>query len=139
MLRALDGEAGSLQFLPYGSIDEVQRAERGKGSSANCPLADQWDAMFVFDALIYNDGRIPQSIRYSQDNWQLLLVGHNRAFASKKGRPKFLRGKKLNVTNAWRDALKALSDDVLVEQFSDVLDKKRLSSLGTRRNELLGY
>jgi len=139
MLRALDGEAGSLQFLPYGSIDEVQRAERGKGSSANCPLADQWDAMFVFDALIYNDGRIPQSIRYSQDNWQLLLVGHNRAFAGKKGRPKFLRSKELNVTNAWRDALKSLSDDVLVEQLSDVLDKKRLSSMGTRRNELLGH
>lgn len=137
-LRELDGESGSLQFLPYGSIDEVQRAERGKGNSANCPMADQWDAMFVFDALIYNDGRFAQSIRYSQDNWQLLLVGHNRAFASKKGRPKFLESKKLNLTNAWKDALTALSDDVLEDQFSDVLDKKRLRSLGTRRNELLG-
>ncbi len=138
-MRELDGEAGSLQFLPHGSIDEVQRAEKGKGSSANCPLGDQWDAMFVFDALIYNDGRFAQSIRYSQDNWQLLLVGHNKSFAGKKGRPKFLKSKKLNVTNAWRDALKALSDDVLVDQFSDVLDKKRLRSLGTRRNELLGH
>jgi len=138
-MRELDGEAGSLQFLPYGSIDEVQRAEKGKGSSANCPMADQWDAMFVFDALIYNEGRYGKSIRYSPDNWQLLLVGHNRAFAGKKGRPRFLKSKKLNVTNAWRDALKALSDDVLVDQFSDVLDKKRLRALGTRRNELLGH
>ncbi|MDH3273449.1 MAG: metallophosphoesterase [Gammaproteobacteria bacterium] len=137
-MRELDGEAGSLQFLPYGSIDEVQRAESGKGSSATCPLADQWDAMFVFDALIYNDGRFAQSIRYSQDNWQLLLVGHNRAFARKKGRPKFLQGKELNLTNAWKDALTALSDDVLEDQFSDVLDKKRRRSLGARRNELLG-
>ncbi len=137
-LRALDGDAGSLQFVPYGSIDEVQRAERGKGSSANCPMADQWDAMFVFDALIYNDGRFAQSIRYSQDNWQLLLVGHNKAFVSKKGRPKFLESKKLNLTNAWKDALTALSDDVLEDRFSDVLDKKRLRSLGARRNELLG-
>jgi hypothetical protein len=137
-LRALDGDAGSLQFVPYGSIDEVQRAERGKGNSANCPLADQWDAMFVFDALIYNNGRFAQSIRYSQDNWQLLLVGHNKAFVSKKGRPKFLESKKLNFTNAWKDALIALSDDVLEDRFSDVLDKKRLRSLGARRNELLG-
>ena len=138
-LRVIDGEAGSLQFLPYGSIDEQQRAAKGKGSSANCPMADQWDAMFVFDALIYNEGRYATSIRYSPDTWQLLLVGHDRAFARKKGRPKFLESKKLNVTNAWRDALKALSDDVLVDQFSDVLDKKRLRSLGTRRNELLGH
>jgi hypothetical protein len=138
-LRMIDGEVGSLQFLPYGSIDEQLRAEKGKGSSANCPLADQWGAMFVFDTLIYNEGRYGKNIRYSPDNWQLLLVGHNKAFAAKKGRPKFLKSKKLNVTNAWRDALKALSDDVLVDQFSDVLDKKRLRSLGTRRNELLGH
>jgi len=138
-LRMIDGEAGSLQFLPYGSIDEQLRAAKGKGSSANCPLADQWGAMFVFDTLIYNEGRYGKNIRYSPDNWQLLLVGHNKAFAAKKGRPKFLKSKKLNVTNAWRDALKALSDDVLVDQFSDVLDKKRLRSLGTRRNELLGH
>ena len=138
-LRMIDGEVGSLQFLPYGSIDEQLRAEKGKGSSANCPLADQWGAMFVFDTLIYNEGRYGKNIRYSPDNWQLLLVGHNKAFAAKKGRPKFLKSKKLNVTNAWRDALKALSDDVLVDQFSDVLDKKRLRALGTRRNELLGH
>jgi hypothetical protein len=137
-LRMIDGDTGSLQFFPYGSIDEQQRAAKGKGSSANCPMADQWDAMFVFDALIYNEGRYAKSIRYSPDNWQLLLVGHNRAFVSRKGRPKFLQGKELNLTNAWKDALTALTDDVLADQFSDVLDKKRLRSLGTRRNELLG-
>ena len=137
-LRMIDDEAGSLQFLPYGSIDEQQRVEKGMGSSANCPMADQWDAMFVFDALIYNEGRIAKTIRYSPDNWQLLLVGHNKAFVSRKGRPKYLQGKELNLTNAWKDALTALSDDVLADQFSDVLDKKRLRSLGTRRNELLG-
>jgi len=137
-LRMIDGEAGSLQFLPYGSIDEQQRAAKGRGSSANCPMADQWDAMFVFDALIYNEGRYAKTIRYSPDNWQLLLVGHNKAFVSRKGRPKFLQGKELNLTNAWKDALTALTDDALADQFSDVLDKKRLRSLGTRRNELLG-
>ncbi len=137
-LRTIDGNAGSLQFLPYGSIDEQQRAEKGRGGSANCPMADQWGAMFVFDALIYNEGRYAQSIRYSPDNWQLLLVGHDKAFVNRKGRPKFLKGKELNLTNAWKDALTALTDEVLAEKFSDVLDKKRLRSLAARRNELLG-
>jgi len=137
-LRALDGDAGSLQFLPYGSIGEQERAEKGKGRSANCPLLDQWGAMFVFDVLIYNAGRSPKSIRYSRDNWQLLLDQHDRAFAAKEGRPRFLRSKELILTNAWKDALTALTDDVLADQFSDVLDKKRLGALGARRNELLG-
>ena len=137
-LRALDGDAGSLQFVPYGWIGEKRRADKGKGNSANCPLPDQWGAMFVFDALIYNGGRSSESIRYSLDNWQLLLVQHDSAFAAKEGRPKFLQGKELNLTKAWKDALTALTDDVLADQFSDVLDKKRLRSLGARRNELLG-
>jgi hypothetical protein len=137
-LRTLDGDAGSLQFLPYGSIGEQQRADQGKGSSASCPLPDQWGAMSVFDALIYNTGRSLPSILYSLDNWQLLLVQHDRAFAAREGRPKHLQTKELNLTDAWKDALTALTDDVLADRFSDVLDKKRLRSLGARRNELLG-
>ena len=136
--RAVDGSAGSLQFLPYGSIDEQRRSDRDKGNAANCPLPDQWSAMSIFDALIYNEGRVAKNIRYSPDNWQLLLVGHNKAFRPKKGRPRQLVGKELNLTEAWKNALTALSDEVLAERFSDVLDQKRLHSLGTRRDELLG-
>ncbi|MDX2411734.1 MAG: hypothetical protein QNK16_06170, partial [Woeseiaceae bacterium] len=137
-LRALAGDAGSLQFLPYGSIGEKERADKGKGNSANCPLPDQWGAMSVFDALIYNTGRSPRSILYSLDNWQLLLVRHDRAFAAREGRPRHLKSRELNLTTAWKDALTALTDEVLADQFSDVLDQKRLRTLGARRNELLG-
>ncbi len=111
-LRALDGDAGSLQFLPYGSIGEMERADKGKGNSANCPLPDQWGAMSVFDALIYNTGRSPRSILYSLDNWQLLLVRHDKAFAAREGRPRHLKSRELNLTTAWKDALTALTDDV---------------------------
>jgi hypothetical protein len=136
-LRAVDGVDGSLQFLPRNSIDERQRYEKGAGNSANCPLPDQWGAMFVFDVLIYNQGRVTQSIRYSTDNWQLLLVGHDRAFVTRKGRPKQMSDKELNLTGSWRTALAELSDDVITERFGDVLDKKRLLSLAARRDELL--
>ncbi|NIA27016.1 MAG: hypothetical protein GWP02_03095 [Desulfobulbaceae bacterium] len=137
VLRAVDGADGSLQFLPKNSIDERQRYEKGAGNSANCPLPDQWGAMFVFDVLIYNQGRVAESIRYSTDIWQLLLVGHDRAFVARKGRPRQMLHKKLNLTGSWRAALAELSDDVITEQFGDVLDKKRLRSLAVRRDELL--
>ena len=136
-LRVIDGAAGSLQFLPSNSIDEQQRYQKGAGNSANCPIPDQWGAMFVFDALIYNEGRFSQNLRYSPDNWQVLLVGHNRAFVAKKGRPAQLASKELNLTGSWKDALTALSNDVLAEQFSDVLSEKRLRFLRSRRDELL--
>jgi hypothetical protein len=41
------------------------------------------------------------------------------------------------VSEGWRKALRALDDTVLAENFADVLDKKRLKSLGTRRDQLI--
>jgi len=43
----------------------------------------------------------------------------------------------VNVSQGWRDALTGLTDDVLVEHFTGVLDKRRLNALGGRRDQLL--
>ncbi len=93
--------------------------------------------MFIFDALIHNNGRYVSRIRYSPDVWQLLLVGHDKAFPTSKGRPEHLRERKLVLNNRWRAALTALTDDVLAQHLGDVLDKRRLGALGKRRDELL--
>jgi hypothetical protein len=52
--REIEGEKGSLQFLPINTRTEEYRSNSGGGSGAWCPLPDQWGAMYVFDALIYN-------------------------------------------------------------------------------------
>jgi len=41
------------------------------------------------------------------------------------------------VSAGWRETLKALDDAVLAENFADVLDSKRLRSLGVRRDQLI--
>ncbi len=135
--RKLGRFEGTLQFLVPGSMDEQRRYEGGYGGGAQCPLPDQWDAMFIFDALIQNEGRYMRTIRYSPDSWQLLLVGHDKAFSTGKGRPAHLEDKELVLNESWREALETLSDDVLVEHLGDVLDKRRIKALGSRRDELL--
>jgi hypothetical protein len=135
--RTLGRNEGTLQFLVPGSIDEQARADQGRGTSARCPLPDQWNAMLVWDALIYNEGRFRQTMRYSPDSWQLLLVGHGRAFAASNGRPPHVRNQELALTERWRRALEALTDGVLADELGDVLDKRRLAALATRRDELL--
>jgi len=137
VMRQVGRSEGSLRFRVPGSIDETQRQSRGLGGGAQCPLTDQWEAMPVFDALIFNEGRSLQSIRYSPDTWQLLLTAHQHAFSTSRGRPKFLEGKDLVLTGRWRKALESLTDDVLTEHLADVLDKKRISALAKRRDELL--
>ena len=93
--------------------------------------------MYVFDTLIYNEGRSLQRMLYDPSGWRLILVEHDRAFKNAKGRPPHLARASVPVSDGWRDALAALDDTLLAERFADVLDSRRLKALGRRRDELL--
>jgi hypothetical protein len=135
--RSLGRHEGSLQFLPPKLTNEQQRSEAGRGGSANCPLPQQWSSMYVFDVLIYNEGRTPTRIAYSPGDWQLILLGHDRAFANDKDRPRHLQGVDLEIGEGWRAALRALTDDVIAREFEGILDNRRQKALAARRDALL--
>jgi hypothetical protein len=137
VVREVDGREGSLQFFPPKTTNEAVRRVNGRGSGAMCPLPDQWEAMYIFDVLIYNEGRTEQRMLYNTRNWGLMLIEHDRAFKASKGRPRHLENAPFEVSKGWQSALESLDDDVLRESLGDVLDKRRLSSLGIRRDELL--
>ena len=136
-LRTVDKTEGSLQFLPEKVSDEAHRSKSGLGSGARCSLPWQWEAMYVFDVLIYNEGRSLESMLYDPSQWNLILIEHERAFKNAKGRPPHLKKAPVNVSDGWRVALAELSDDELAAQFSGVLDTKRLKALAARRDQLL--
>jgi len=136
-LRTVDGSEGSLQFVPKKTSDEEERSASGRGGSASCALQEQWAAMYLFDALIYNEGRSSERMVYEPGRWRLILIEHGRAFKSSKGRPRHLASAPIIVSEGWREALTALDDAVLTERFDDVLDQRRRSALGARRDRLL--
>ena len=135
--RQIDGDNGTLQFLPPSTMNEAERAAVGRGASAWCPIQDQWGAMYIFDSLVFNPGRSPQHMVYSSDNWQLILTGHEQAFTTGRGRPPYLKNMELSLGDSWRVALRGLDDASLLEHFGDVLDKRRLKALAKRRDALL--
>jgi hypothetical protein len=135
--RTVNGKPGSLQFMPENTIDEVARASSGVGSGASCAILDQWAAMYVFDVLIYNEGRTQQRMMYDKATWGLILSLHDKTFASERGRPTPLVNVSLTVSAGWKSTLSELTDEVLQENFSDVLDKRRLRALASRRDELI--
>ncbi len=135
--RAMGRRNGTLQFLPTRFMNEAQRSQEGRGAAANCPLPEQWMAMYVFDTLVYNVGRSLQRMLYSTDDWQLMLIGHEKAFGTSNGRPRHLANVDLEIGSSWREALGALSDDVIEQEFEDVLDKRRRAALAARRDALL--
>jgi hypothetical protein len=132
-----DGVQGSLQYWPPQAIDESQRRAQGLGGQAWCPLADQIRDMTVFDLLIFNEARTAARIRYSTENFQLLLVGHDKTFAPDRGRPDYLENVDVELTPAWRTALAALDEKTLTDALGDVLDRRRIRALLERRDSLL--
>ncbi len=135
--RTVGGDEGTLQFLPDNTQTEAARSASGRGGSARCPLPRQWNSVYVFDVLLYNEGRAPSSMVYDTADWQLMLMGHPNSFGTRAGRPPYLAKVPLEITDTWVDALTSLSDEVLTEQLGDVLDKRRIVALAKRRDLLL--
>jgi len=135
--REVDGRQGTLQFLPESLRDEAYRAAGGQSSSARCPLPRQWNSMYIFDTLIYNEGRKETNMVYNPGNWQLMSMDHANTFSTKRGGPQYLAKIPLELTSTWVDALSGLTDEVLTENLADVLDKRRIAALGKRRDSLL--
>lgn len=137
VMREIDGTAGTLQFLPRATKSEQDRVGSGQGGSAWCDLDKQWGAMYIFDSLIFNPGRVPAHMLYSPDNWQLVLINHNDSFRNSSNRPPYLQSVQLNVTDHWLRALQDLDDAVLQDKLGDVLPKRQLKALGKRRDGLI--
>ena len=141
--REIRGKNGSLQFIPRSMQNDEERSANRRGSSAWCPLNEQWLAMYIFDSLIYNEDRQQDNMLYSIDNWQLILTDHREAFSKNRGLPTYVEnveiqsGEKLHLGGGWQKALAALTNDYLTEQLGDVLDKGRIKALGKRRDGLL--
>ena len=137
VVREVDGKTGTLQFLPNNARDEAWRSSAGQGGGAWCPLQRQWNSMYIFDALIYNQGRMPTSMVYSTGNWHLMSMGHGQAFDTSRGRPAFLESVPLELTSTWVDALKQLIEDELRESLEDLLSNRHIGALLARRDALL--
>jgi hypothetical protein len=88
--------------------------------------------MYVFDTLIFNEGRTLEQIAYSTESFNLLLLGHERSFGTQRGRPAHLREATLDLTPAWQEALQALDEDRLSEALGDSLSRRQIRALVRR-------
>jgi hypothetical protein len=94
--------------------------------------------MYVFDSLIGNTGRTLDRVRYSADNYQLLLVGHDISFPTSGEKPEHLRSLDLTLSPTWVERLLSLSESYLEENFGDILDRRQRRALLERRDVILG-
>jgi len=137
--RDIDGQLGTLQFVPADTMTERERVADGVGWITPCPLGKQVRAMQVFDVLIGNHERTPSSMLYSPEDWLLMLIDHEKSFGVDSSQRVSLDELDLTIGNQWRAAMLELDDEVLRERLGDVLDEHRLKELSERRDALIKY
>lgn len=135
--REINGKRGAMQFKPPQTHNERDRVKSGQGGDAWCSLRQQWNAMYIFDSLIYNEGRPQEDMLYSPDNWQLVLSGNVNTFDNKRSKPRYLMEAPLQFGPSWTAALESLTDERLTAELGGVLDRRRLTALRKRRDILL--
>jgi hypothetical protein len=135
--REVGGLQGTLQYVPSATLSERERVTSGQDDRAICSMVKQHGVMYVFDTLIHNPARTPQSMLYNPDDWQLMLINHRNSFGTQTDRPAYLKNTRLSIGNEWRISLLELDDDRLRKNLGDVLDKSRLGALGKRRDVLI--
>lgn len=137
--REIAGQQGTLQFIPSEVLTERDRAAAGEGGRARCSLDRQKRAMTIFDALIGNPARTPSSMLYSPEDWQLMLVDHERSFDTDMKVLPYLQDNEIAIGDYSRTVLSELDDEALYKGLGEVLDKKRLAALAQRRDALLEH
>ena len=136
VLRSVNGTVGSVRHVPAATVTETERAAGKSAVEAWCPLQDQFQAMYLFDALVYNPGRTTNDIQFAGNDGAVILSGHARAFSTRKGVPPYLRKATLTLNAMWREKLAGLRSDQAQATLREVLGDKRLEALLTRADKL---
>jgi hypothetical protein len=135
--RTIGGAQGSLSFWIDGLISELKREEEQLPATGWCSLGEQWQLMFMFDALIYNEDRTQQNMVYGREDWMMYLIDHSRSFRTHGGRPQDIRQVELRLSPLLARRLEALEYTDLNAALKGLLEKAQIQAIIKRRDEIL--
>lgn len=134
--REMDGVIGTLQAWVENSLSERERSEKKLSPPASLEWVRQYQEMWFFDNLIFNEDRNQGNILLDQ-KWKMWLIDATRAF-----RP---HGRLLNpgliktCNRKILERLRSVDPEVIKESLRDVLTHFELEALLKRRVLLLEH
>jgi hypothetical protein len=135
--REVNGQPGILQARPERWVTQTDVEQKALRPAGRCALEPQFQLMYVFDALIGNEGRTRDRILYDAAEWMLLLAGHEQAFGTGKALPRHLRESVPQPGPEMRRRLALLDKASLTQALGDLLDDRERSAILARRDALL--
>ena len=137
VVRSYKAKKGIFQFWISNAINRSKMITDKVTYAGSCSKSSQMALMKIFDALIYNDDRNTGNVLFQQDEWQIWLIDHTRAFVAKSKIPKVLKWNKLTLSNSFRKSLENLDEQLLKKRLSKYLHKRQISYLIKRKNKIL--
>ena len=135
--RQFDGKRGVLSARWTRTVDEQARAAAKLSRSNWCARGNDYQLMYVFDALANNRGRTPNTMLYDRRTWQFASAGHANTFGRGRDLPPYLASAPKVLPPALADALRSLNDDNLQQAIGGLLPKPQLRAILQRRDDLL--
>jgi hypothetical protein len=134
--RKIKGKEGSLQAWVEESMTEKSRKKDDISPTSPRFWMLQYQMMYLFDNLIYNDDRNTGNILIDKD-WVLWLIDHTRAF-----RPvsefRNVSAIVLCERTVWEN-LKNLKDSVIEERLDAYLDTYEMKTLLERKQKMIAH
>jgi hypothetical protein len=119
--------------------DEQARTNGGQQAAEWCPLGEQFNLMYVFDALSGSEPRQRAQLRYSPGSWQLALVGNGGLFPTDGKLPNHLREAPIRLSSGLAARLETLTPALLDAELGDVLDERQRAAILERRDGLIDH
>ncbi len=138
-----DGKDGILQYWVEDSVSNTQLIEEKRKLKGYCTKESGRELMQIFDWLIYNEDRNTGNELYTEDDAQLWLIDHTRAFRVKNSLPKYDNevSERLtppnNISSAFKEMLLKLDKENLKKALGKHLHRKQIDSILKRRNLIL--
>jgi hypothetical protein len=134
VLRTIDNKEGTLQLWAEQTTRDDDMRQKGILPPATAPWNRQMSDMYVFDNIINNKDRNQTNILIDE-NWQMILIDHTRAFAQDKSlfRPEYVT----RCSRGLWHALRHLDESLVMERLSPYLKAAEIDALFVRRQRLI--
>jgi hypothetical protein len=135
--RTVEGKTGVVASAPKRSLSEETRRSQALARPNWCGAGNDYQLMYVFDALIGNARRTASEIVYDRSSWRLQLVHNARAFNTSRKLAASEAAMLQPLSKSFATALAALTSDSLHAAVGDLLNQRQIDALLARRDGIL--
>ncbi len=135
--RSVDGKRGVVASAPRKAVSEAGRVEEGLVRPNWCGAGNDYQLMYVFDALLGKAVRTTSEIVYDRNSWRTQLTGNAQAFTTTRKLAASNVVMQQPLPKSFAVALRGLDQATLRSALGDLLNARQIDALLARRDAIL--